>query len=209
MKKYKTILIDPPWPYGDANGKSHTLQIKDKNRKRLDGSKATQVNHLGYGTLTIDELKSLPIQKLSAPNAHLYLWTTNAFMEEAHILARTWGFKPKTILTWVKTKKDLTPSMKTGYYYRGATEHVLFCVRGSLRLKGRASPTAYYSPREPHSRKPDLFHNLIEQQSHVPRLEMFARETRIGWDVWGDQIKPTPTVQKLINKLWKKAKVGE
>jgi len=121
-------------------------------------------------------------------NAHLYLWFTNAFGAEAHQIATAWGFKPKTILTWVKVKPDGTPSMKTGYYFRGATEHVLFAVRGSLPLQTDAPlPTAWLWPRLGHSIKPDAFFDLVEMCSPGPYLELFSRRARLGWDTWGDQ----------------------
>ena len=111
-------------------------------------------------------------------------------MVEAHEVARAWGFEPKTIITWVKTHKDNPTklSMKTGYWYRSATEHILFAVRGSLRLSGPAKPTAVLSPRLPHSVKPPWCYELIERQSPGPYLELFARALRAGWDAWGDQI---------------------
>lgn len=122
-------------------------------------------------------------------DAHLYLWFTNAFAVEAHEVAKAWGFRPSTILTWVKTRAaDGQPSMKMGYYFRGATEHVLFAVRGSLRLRAeRALPTAYLWPRLPHSVKPDAFYGLVEEASPPPYLELFARRNRLGWDAWGNQ----------------------
>ena len=124
----------------------------------------------------------------SEADAHLYLWTTNAFFVEAHAVARAWGFKPKTVLTWVKMKSDGTPSMKQGHYFRGATEHALFAVKGSLRLRAeRALPTAYLWPRLPHSVKPEQFYALVEEASPPPYLELFARRNRLGWDAWGDQ----------------------
>ena len=123
-------------------------------------------------------------------DAHLYLWTTNAFMVEAHDLARAWGFKQKTVLTWTKTYQNnpAQVSMKTGYYFRGATEHCLFCVRGSLKLQtAEALPTAYLWPRLPHSVKPDAFYDLVEKASPGPYLELFARRARFGWDYWGNE----------------------
>ena len=65
--------------------------------------------------MTMDELKAMPVRDAAAENAHLYLWTTNSFVVEAHELARAWGFEPHTMLTWVKMKDDGQPSMKTGY----------------------------------------------------------------------------------------------
>ncbi len=121
-------------------------------------------------------------------DAHLYLWTTNAFMDEAHDVAWMWGFDTKTILTYGKVQPDGRPSMKTGYYFRGATEHVLFAVRGSLPLQtSEALPTLWLWPRLPHSVKPDAFYDLVEKASPGPYLELFARSQRLGWDTWGNE----------------------
>jgi N6-adenosine-specific RNA methylase IME4 len=139
--------------------------------------------------MSMDEIKSLVIP--AADNAHLYLWTTNAFMEEAHQVARAWRFKPKTILTWVKVHQDDPErvSRRMGYYFRGATEHILFCVRGSLPLNDHTLPTAYLWPRiGKHSQKPEQFYDLVERASPGPYLEMFARRRRLGWDAWGNEV---------------------
>jgi N6-adenosine-specific RNA methylase IME4 len=145
--------------------------------------------------MTIDELKRLSVPV--ADNAHLYLWTTNSFMVQAHEIAEAWGFKPKTILTWVKVKKaDATcASMKTGYYFRSATEHIVFAVRGSLRNTGPCRPTAFMLPREPHSVKPEFFFQLAEEQSPGPYLEMFARRRRAGWDAFGNEVPCSITLE--------------
>lgn len=139
--------------------------------------------------MPVDEICRLA--PAAANNSHLYLWTTNAFMVEAHQVAEAWGFRQKTILTWTKTHKDdpSRASMKTGYYFRGATEHCLFCVRGSLPLQTDAAlPTAYMWPRLPHSVKPDAFYDLVEQASPGPYLELFARRARLGdWTYFGDE----------------------
>ena len=140
--------------------------------------------------MSIDQLKALPIKACIEPKAHLYLWTTNSFLVEAHEIARAWGFMPKTLLTWVKIKDAVRqePSMKTGFYCRSATEHILFAVRGKLRLSGPLRPTAYLLPRLPHSVKPPFFYYLIEEQSPGPYLELFARRSRPHWDSWGNQV---------------------
>jgi N6-adenosine-specific RNA methylase IME4 len=142
-----------------------------------------------YSLMTVGEICSLPVGELAADSSHLYLWTTNAFMVEAHEVASAWGYKQKTILTWCKVKPDGTPSRKMGYYYRGATEHCLFCVRGKLRLNTRMRPTAFLWPRiGEHSRKPDQFFDMVEQETPGPRLELFARRPRLGWTVWGNAV---------------------
>jgi N6-adenosine-specific RNA methylase IME4 len=170
--------------------------VGNAGRGAQDGRAATitQTDVLThYKVMSIEEIKALPVAKHVEHDAHLYLWTTNSFMVEAHEVVRAWGFEPKTIITWVKTQKNhpTQPSMKTGYWYRSATEHVLFAVRGSLRLCGSASPTAVLSPRLPHSVKPQWCYELIEQQSAGPYLELFARKIRAGWNAWGDQIQST------------------
>jgi N6-adenosine-specific RNA methylase IME4 len=176
-KKYRTIVADPPWPY---SGEIPLGLTKGGRRER---------GHLGqYPYMALDEIAALcpPAET----DAHLYLWTTNAFMVQAHDVARSWGFRPVTICTWVKTHHgDATRvSMKTGYYFRGSTEHFLFCVRGSLRLATTDGlPTAYLWPRTPHSVKPEAFYDLVEQASPGPYLECFARRNRLGWDTWGNE----------------------
>lgn len=177
---YATIVADPPWPYADA-GRSFSAIPKD--------SGTTRVNDLAYSTTSIADLCSMSLRELASPNAHLYVWVTNAFMVEAHEIARAWGFVPKTLLTWVKVHQDdpVRVSMKTGYYFRGATEHALFCVRGSLKLStDEGLPTAYLWPRiGAHSVKPAAFFDLVEKASPGPYVELFARAPRLGWDSWG------------------------
>lgn len=195
MNCYKTIMADPPWSYGDRKGPCGT---GGRGRKAAT-DKVVQVGvSQHYETMTLPEMKllSMPV----ADDAHLYLWTTNAFMVEAHELAVAWGFIPKTILTWVKVKKtDLgCPSMKTGWYFRGATEHIIFAVRGKLRLLGPCRPTAYLLPREAHSVKPDFFFQLAQEQSPGPFLEMFARTRRDGWDAFGNEILDSISIDKVV-----------
>lgn len=192
MSEFATIVADPPWPYEGTGpwGNGGRGAAARCNRPH-PGSKER------YGSMSIADLCALPVKAAAAKNAHLYLWTTNAFMVEAHQIARAWGFSPKTILTWVKTRQeDGKPSMKTGFYFRGATEHCLFCVRGSLALMGEPHATAFLTPRPSagHSAKPDYFYSMVEKQSPGPWLEVFARPVcelwpkRVGWQTWGNEM---------------------
>jgi N6-adenosine-specific RNA methylase IME4 len=194
--KYRTIVADPPWPYRSADG--GMLRSSANHRPNSWDSGRNNPGVAGrYDTLSIHELQALPVSDLANRDAHLYLWATNAFMVEAHQLAEAWGFEQKTIITWGKVHQNdhLTPSMKTGFYYRGATEHVLFCVRGSQRLNG-TWPTLFLWPRVgTHSSKPDAFYDLVEQASPGPWVELFARRHRMGWDVWGDESANTATLE--------------
>lgn len=181
---YSTIVADPPWQYDGSQGGAFVIP-------KPDGQWQTQrgVESMGFGSMPTEDIAALPVGALAAKDAHLYLWVTNAFMVEGHEICRAWGFKPKTILTWVKTHHGdpARVSMKTGYYFRGATEHVIFAVRGSQPLlTDEGVPTAFLWPRvAQHSAKPDAFGDLVERCSPGPYLELFCRRPRLGWDSWG------------------------
>lgn len=179
---YGTIVADPPWQY-DGGGPVGT------GGRGADAVRSKPSPGVAYSTMSTDDLCAMHVADLAATNAHLYVWVTNSFLVDAHEIARAWGFEPKTLLTWVKVHQDdpARVSMKTGYYFRGATEHALFCVRGSQPLlTDEGMPTAYLWPRiGPHSVKPSAFGDLVERCSPGPYVELFARQPRLGWDSWG------------------------
>ncbi len=184
---FRCIVADPPWPYSSPRA------VVGNGGRGAQGGRAAEIIQADVGqhyqTMSMPDLCSMPVASVADTPAHLYLWTTNAFMREAHELALAWGFKVKTCLTWGKVKDDGTASMKTGYYFRGATEHCLFAVRGSLPLLVKhGKPTLYLSRRLPHSVKPEWFYALCEECSPGPRLELFARRERPGWTVWGNEV---------------------
>ena len=185
LSGFRCIVADPPWPYRA----SRPLGSSKAHRPNSYQNPTNQPGAVArYALMPLEDIKALPIP--AADNAHLYLWTTNAFMREAHEVADAWGFKQKTILTWVKVcQADRAKvSYRMGYYFRGATEHVLFCVRGKLRLKARNLPTAFLWPRiGKHSRKPEAFYDMAETASPGPHLELFARRQRPGWTCWGNE----------------------
>lgn len=184
---YSTITADPPWMYGSKG---------PAGRGRMNplvpgGAEIIQPDSVGmYGGMTMDELIALPVKYRTTENAHCYLWTTNSFLDEAFDLMKAWGFKYKTTITWGKIKVGLRaePSMKMGHYFRGATEHCLFGVKGKLKLlTDEGVATLQLSERLPHSVKPDWFYELVEKCSPGPRLEIFCRRPRAGWDAFGDE----------------------
>lgn len=161
--KYRTIVADPPWHYDN---------------------RATDETHRGrlpYASMTLDEIRALPVSEWAAADAVLWLWTTNAHIEHAFGVARAWGFEPKTILTWAKDRMGL------GDWLRGQTEHCLMAGRGRPLLTLTNETTLLHGRRTEHSRKPDTFYELVERVSPGPHLEMFARRRRFGWDVWGNE----------------------
>jgi len=122
------------------------------------------------------------------PTAHLYLWTPNAFIHDAWEVAAAWGFVPRTILTWVKTKRVDAPyrmpddiRIGMGRSFRNCTEHVIVAMRGKLAYLRKDVPGVFFAPRGAHSEKPDIFYDIVESMSPGPRLELFAGRERPGW----------------------------
>ena len=171
-KKYRTIVADPPWKY-------ELRQHDASHRARAP-----------YPMMTTEEIIGLPVALWGHENSHLYLWTTNAHMLDAHRIAAAWGFNTKTILTWAKGRVEhsrLIQHMGTGNYYRGSTEHVLFCIRGSLPVLNQDKTTLFVAPRREHSEKPAAFYDMVEHMSPGPYLDVFARAQRFNWDTFGDE----------------------
>jgi N6-adenosine-specific RNA methylase IME4 len=162
---YSTIVIDPPWDWGDEGDKDQL------GRARPD-----------YSTMSIEQLLALPVGSLADSDAHLYLWITNRSLPKGFALMESWGFRYITALTWVK------PHFGMGNYFRGQTEQVLFGVKGSLPLKRRDQGTVFHADRGPngHSSKPPEFYDLVESCSPGPYLEMFSRTGRADWVHWGE-----------------------
>jgi N6-adenosine-specific RNA methylase IME4 len=133
--------------------------------------------------MSVEEIAALPVRELAAKRAHLYIWTINAYVEETYEIARLWGFKPSTLLTWCKRPHGIG----LGGTYVLTTEHVLFARRGVLPAAERVETSWWEWKRGEHSAKPEAFLDMVERVSPEPRLEMFARRNRLGWDTWGNQ----------------------
>lgn len=174
-EKFSTILADPPWRFENRTGKMAP------EHKRL----------ARYGTMTLDEICSLPVASVAADTAHLYLWVPNALLPEGLAVLSAWGFTYKTNLVWHKVRKDGGPDGRgVGFYFRNTTELLLFGVRGKnarTLAPGRSQVNIIRAMKREHSRKPDETYDLIERCSSGPYLELFARGTRPNWSVWGNQ----------------------
>jgi N6-adenosine-specific RNA methylase IME4 len=158
---FRVLVADPPWAY---------------EKRKDDG---THRAALTYPSMTTDEICALPVMGMAHDDAVLWLWTTNAFMRDAFRVLDAWGFGEKTILTWIKDR------MGTGDWLRGQTEHCILAVRGKPVLNLTNQTTALRAPLREHSRKPDEFYELVESLCPGSKCELFAREAREGWTVWG------------------------
>jgi len=174
-RRFATILADPPWRFQNRTGKMAP------EHRRLSR----------YETMTLDDIRALPVEGVAAEMAHLYLWTPNAMLPEALSVMEAWGFSYKSNLIWHKVRKDGgSDGRGVGFYFRNVTEIILFGVRGKnarTREAGRRQVNMIETRKREHSRKPDEQFKLIEACSPGPYLEMFARGERRGWKVWGNQ----------------------
>lgn len=169
---FQTVLADPPWRFLNRTGK-----VAPEHR-RLDR----------YDTMTVDEIKGLPIDTVTATNSHLYLWVPNALLPDGLKVMEAWGFKYVSNIVWAKRRKDGGPDGRgVGFYFRNVTELILFGVKGKMRTlaPARSQVNMIETRKREHSRKPDEQYDLIEQCSPGPYLELFARYPREGWHVWG------------------------
>ena len=171
---FQTVLADPPWRFTNRTGK-----VAPEHRR------------LGrYGTMSLEEIKELPVGDVTAENAHLYLWVPNALLPEGLEVMQAWGFRYVSNIIWAKRRKDGGPDGRgVGFYFRNVTEPILFGVKGSMRTlaPGRSTVNMIETRKREHSRKPDEQYDLIESCSPGPYLEMFARYARPGWSVWGNE----------------------
>jgi N6-adenosine-specific RNA methylase IME4 len=170
-----TILADPPWQFSNRTGKMAP------EHKRLTR----------YSTLTLLEIKEIPVAVACAKSCHLYLWVPNALLREGLDVMEAWGFTYKTNIVWHKVRKDGGPDGRgVGFYFRNTTELVLFGTRGRLRTRaaGRRQVNIVKSRKREHSRKPDELYEIIETCSPGPYLELFARgRFSRHWNVWGNE----------------------
>lgn len=178
IKKYKTIVVDPPWHYS-AWGKG-SEKCKSPN------TSSNRVIPMPYKTMTVDEIKELPVPKIADENCELYLWTTQKYLPDAFEVLKAWNFKYCQTLTWCKT-----PMGKgQGGVFCPTTEFILLGRKGKMPKVERVDTTWFHTKRvnNSHSSKPEFFQDLIEKLTEAPRLEMFARRERTGWDVFGDEV---------------------
>lgn len=177
-KKYNSIYADPPWRFQNRTGKVAP------EHKRLSR----------YETMYLDEIKALPIPKISGDKAHLYLWVPNALLTDGLEVMDSWGFEYKGNIIWEKVRKDGQPDGRgVGFYFRNVTEILLFGIKKKSAPNRTLSPArsqvnVIRSIKREHSRKPDEFYHLIESCSQAPRVELFARQHTDGWDCWGNEV---------------------
>jgi len=160
---YGAIYADPPWQYDNK------------------ATRAAAGDH--YQTMTVDKICELPVLERAKKKAHLWLWTTNAFLFESQRVLEAWGFEYKAVMVWVK------PQMGLGNYVRVSHEFLVIGSRGGLSGQSTKQMSWIQHDRLKHSQKPEVFRRVVEDVSPGPYLELFARCESTGWHSWGDQVE--------------------
>lgn len=162
--RFGCIYADPPWLYDNQ------------------ATRAATGNH--YDEMTVDQLCELPVRDLAAPNAHLHLWTTNAFLFECPRIFDAWGFEFRSSFIWCK------PQIGIGNYWRNSHEFLLTAIRGKAkRFNDHSLKSWLECDRGRHSAKPEKIREMLMKASPGPYLEMFGRSPATGWTVWGNEIE--------------------
>lgn len=170
---YRTIVADPPWKYDEGFPQGPAR-----------GAGRSTVS-LPYRSMTVVEIAALPVADLAASEAWLFVWTTNKYLPDTFGIIRAWGFTFTQALTWRKTG---CPSPFVRSVAPQHSEYLLAARRGSVSRDGAFPSSVIDAPAQSqHSRKPETFMDYIELVGQPPRLEMFSRRARFGWDTWGDE----------------------
>ena len=177
-RKYGAIYADPPWSFRNYSAK---------------GTGRNASSH--YDCLSLDQLKKLPVADMAARDCALFLWATDPLLPVALDVIAAWGFEYKTVaFQWAKlnasaperfTEKDFFTGL--GYWTRANAELCLLATRGKPPRQAKDVRRLVIDRRREHSRKPDQIRSRIERLVAGPYLELFARETKAGWDCLGDQ----------------------
>ena len=175
-RKYGVIYADPPWSFRNWSAK---------------GTGRNAISH--YDCLDFAALSSLRIADLAANDCALFLWATDLLLPRAFELIQAWGFEYKTVaFYWVKlntaAKHNADYFTGLGYWTRANPEQCLLATRGKPSRQAKDVRRLVVEKRREHSRKPDCVRERIERLVAGPYLELFARETKPGWDCWGNQI---------------------
>lgn len=166
--KFSVLYVDPPWRFSYTESANRAIE-----------------NH--YPTLSLEELKTLPVKEHTRDNCVLFLWAPAPMLRQAFELMEAWGFSYETSAVWDKMRIGM------GYYFRQQHEHLLLGTKGSPRvpLPRNRPPSILRAPRGKHSQKPAKVYELIERMyPHFAKIELFARPTQLrpGWTFWGNEV---------------------
>ena len=179
-QRYNVIYADPPWTF-----RTWSKQGKDRSPEKH------------YGCMNLDDVKDLPVGDLAEPDCALFMWATDPLLREAFDVIDAWGFTYKTIaFVWAKLTRNAPSLMFTeqdfftgmGYWTRANSELCLLATKGKPKRQSASVRRLVIDHRREHSRKPDsVADRIVQLMGDVPRIELFARNAKPGWHVWGNE----------------------
>lgn len=173
---FGVIHIDPPWHFRAGINARHP---------------STK-----YKTMTMREIRALPIRELAAPDCALFLWSSGVWLDQSISVGKGWGFRfTSRAFLWVKLKRRARDQLwlqddayiATGHTTRKQTEDCLLFKRGKPKRQSKAVREMILATRREHSRKPDHTFDRIKALYPGAYLDIFGRESRPGWTVWGNE----------------------
>ena len=180
MNKYNIIYADPPWEYKQSGSKTNSRGMAKQH----------------YNTMATEEICNLPVKDIKTDDCICFMWATFPNIAEALKVLEAWGFEYKTAaFVWVqKNKKSNTNFWGMGAYTRANAEVCLLGIskktKASQQVKVHNIHQIIEAPIEEHSKKPDIVREkIVELLGDLPRVELFARNTTEGWDVWGNEVE--------------------
>lgn len=175
-RHYRVVLIDPPWKWS--------------------GGTKSRPQH--YARMTLPEIMAMPVRDLLHPDGgRVFMWLTGPLLNRLAEIVKAWRLRYSTVITWVKLWPRDAGNMwfdkaslarGNGLEVIGNPEYVVILKAGRPQsIKGNPFPNPMFAGRREHSRKPPDLHEVIEERLAGPRVEIFARAPRAGWDVWGNE----------------------
>ena len=166
--KYRCIVIDPPW---------------EMEKIVRDVSPSERQYGFDYPTMSETELEAFDVGSMADDDCHLFCWTTQKHLPSALRLIEHWGFRYVLCMVWHKPGGFQPYNLP-----QFNCEFAIYARRGSPEFSDtKAFFTCFQAPRREHSRKPDEFYNLIERVTAGPRIDVFSRESRPGFDQFGNE----------------------
>jgi len=174
-KKYNIIYADPPWSYQNGGVPKGGVNAQ-------------------YKTMKLQDIKDLPIDEISEDISVLFMWATFPQLQEALEVIKAWGFTYKTLgFSWIKTNKNNgEPFFGIGYYAKSNCEVCLMATKGKAHslVKSNKVSSVLIHKRTKHSKKPDIVaEKIVELFGDIPRIELFARDKKEGWDCIGNEVE--------------------
>ena len=169
-KKYNVIVVDPPW------------KIKKLPRKERPNQK-----NMDYSLMSLEDIKELDINSLADENCWLFLWTTQKYLFDAKDVLEGWGFKYLVMAVWEKTYGRSAGMPLYGFQWNAEFILIGYKNKPQIYPKRKLIPLVFQAENIKHSKKPDKFYKMVEVLGDK-RIDLFARNEREGWDVWGNEV---------------------